>query len=511
MIDVLIVGAGPAGLTLACDLQRRGVTFRLIEKLPTPLVGSKGKGIQPRSLELFDDLGLIDRVFANSANYPPMRIYKGPDPVATHVMMPIHEATPDTPYPNIRMQPQWKTEALLRERLAELGGRVEFKTSFESLEQTPEAVVVKLVTAAGEETVTARYVVAADGGRGTIRKAIGVTFEGENPSLDGILIADVKVEGLDRNVWHVWATPAGQKVTLCPLPPTDDFQFAAFVAPGEEPSQTLETLQALLDEAAGPRPGPARKGLTRLLGRRAPLDGSGYRISDMTWISLFRPNVRMASRFRVGRIFLVGDAAHIHTPAGAQGLNTSIQDAWNLGWKLGQVIKGGADAGLLDTYEEERLPIAAAVLRRSDELYKEVVKQDGKEERSEDDSQLTLTYRGSSLCGPASAGTRLQPGDRMPNIRLRAPSGAALNLFDLMRGPHASEFHIDRVRPDGGSTPDVRVASIGSGADGFDYQGEGPAMEDLSGRIVSVRPDGYIRSIGDRASSPRAPATAPPR
>uniref|UniRef100_B0T7D7 Monooxygenase FAD-binding n=1 Tax=Caulobacter sp. (strain K31) TaxID=366602 RepID=B0T7D7_CAUSK len=506
MIDVLIVGAGPAGLTLACDLRRRGVAFRLIEKLPSPLVGSKGKGIQPRSLELFDDLGLIDRVFANSSNYPPMRIYKGPDPVATHIMMPILEPTPDVPYPNIRMQPQWKTEALLRERLAELGGQVEFNTSFKSLEQTPQAVVVKVLSPAGEETVSARYVVAADGGRGTIRKAIGVTFEGENPSLDGILIADVKVEGLGRDVWHVWTTPAGQKVTLCPLPPTDGFQFAAFVTEGAEPVQELETLQALLDEAAGPRSGPARKGLSKLLGRRASLKGSGYRVSDMTWISLFRPNVRMANAFRKGRVFLVGDAAHIHTPAGAQGLNTSIQDAYNLGWKLGWVIKGVSDARLLDTYEEERLPIAAAVLRRSDELYKDIVKQDGKEDRNEDDGQLTLNYRGSSLCGPANVETLLQPGDRMPNILLRSPSGATLNLFDLMRGPQASEFHIDRVRPEGASTKDIRVASIGSeaGARGFDYHGDGPAMKDLAGRIVSVRPDGYIQSIGDKGSLPRS-------
>lgn len=166
-------------------------------------------------------------------------------------------------------------------------------------EQTPEAVVVKVLTPAGEETVTARYVVAADGGRGAIRKAIGVPFLGENPSLDGILIADVKVEGLDRDFWHVWATPAGQKVTLCPMPSTDGFQFAAFVSEGAEPVQDLATLQALLDAAMAP--------------------AAAYRISDMTWISLFRPNVRMASRFSKGWIFLVGDAAQSIRRPGPRG------------------------------------------------------------------------------------------------------------------------------------------------------------------------------------------------
>jgi 2-polyprenyl-6-methoxyphenol hydroxylase-like FAD-dependent oxidoreductase len=498
-IDVLIVGAGPAGLTLACDLLRRGIHPRLIEKLTTPLVGSKGKGIQPRSLELFDDLGLVHQVFANSSNYPPIRIYRGSEPIKDHVMMPIQEPTADVPYPNIRMQAQWKTEELLRSRLSELGGRVEFNTSFESLEQTADAVVVKLSTPVGEETVTARYLVAADGGRSAVRNAIGINLDGENPSLDGILIADVKVDGLDHSVWHVWSTPAGQKVTLCPLPPTDGFQFAAMVTESTQPALERETLQALLDEATGS------------LGTAASGEGSRYRLRDMSWISLFRPKVRMASQFRKGRVFLVGDAAHIHPPAGAQGLNTSIQDAYNLGWKLGRVLNG-ADASLLDTYEEERLPNAAAMLRRSDELYKKTVKSDGAEDRSQDERQLSLNYRGSSLCGQPNAATRLQPGDRMPNIVLRSSSGATLNLFDLMRGPHASEFHIDRVRPEGGSTKDIRVASIGSksAAGGFDYYGDGTAMEDLAGRVVSVRPDGYIQSIGDKDSSPRPThATAP--
>jgi 2-polyprenyl-6-methoxyphenol hydroxylase-like FAD-dependent oxidoreductase len=489
LMDVLIVGAGPAGLTLACDLLRRGIQPRLIEKLPSPLVGSKGKGIQPRSLELFDDFGLIDLVFANSSNYPPMRIYRGSEAIKDHVMMPIHEPTAEIPYPNIRMQPQWKTEELLRGRLRELGGQVEFDTSFESLEQTDDAVVVGIRTPTGEETVTARYVVATDGGRSAVRGALGVTLDGENPSLDGILIADVKVDGLDHSVWHVWSTPAGQKVTLCPLPPTDGFQFAAMVTESTQPSLELETLQALLDEATGSR------------GTAASAEGSGYRLSDMSWISLFRPKVRMASRFRKGRVFLVGDAAHIHPPAGAQGLNTSIQDAYNLGWKLGRVLNG-ANPNLLDTYEEERLPNAAAMLRRSDELYKKTVTSDGAEDRSQDERQLTLNYRGSSLCGPSNAETQLQPGDRMPNIALRSPTFAKVNLFDLMRGPHASEFYFDRFCPTGKSTQDLRLTSIGSaaGGEGFDYHGDGPVMKDLTGWIVSVRPDGYIQSIRDKDS-----------
>lgn len=493
MLDALIVGAGPAGLTLACDLQRRHISFRLIEKLPQPSLGSKGKGIQPRSLEVFDDLGLIDEVLANSSDYPLMRIYKGAKPVADHRMIPKREPTPDVPYPNIRMQPQWKTEALLRQRLSELGGRVEFDTSFESLVQNSEAVTARIRTPAGEGVVEARYLVAADGGRGIVRKAIGVTLDGENPDLDGILIADVKIEGLDRHFWHVWTTPEGQKVALCPLPATDGFQFSAIVPRAAQPPLEIATVQALLDGATG--------SLTALQ------DGSTYRASDMTWISLFRPNVRMASQFRKGRVFLVGDAAHVHTPAGAQGLNTSIQDAYNLGWKLEQVIKGVSDASILDSYEEERLPVAATVLRRSDALYKEAVKHDGNDDRGTDESQLSVNYRGSSLCGPARTDTHLQPGDRMPNIALQSPSGAPLNLFDLMRGPHGSEFHIDRTRPKARPSPGIQATSIAAAADapGFDYFGMGAAMKDLAGRVVSVRPDGYIQHISDKEDALVAP------
>jgi hypothetical protein len=155
------------------------------------------------------------------------------------------------------------------------------------------------------------------------------------------------------------------------------------------------------------------------------------RLHDAAWLSLFRPNVRMVDKYRVGRVFVAGDAAHVHTPAGAQGLNTGIQDAYNLGWKLAMVLKGGP-ASLLDTYEEERLPVAAAVLGRSTKLYqsRRVPK------RGDAERQLLLNYRGSSLSMEiGSHQGKLRAGDRAPDANCDSASGR-IRLFDLFRGPH---------------------------------------------------------------------------
>lgn len=185
LVDVLIVGAGPAGLTLACDLQRRGVSFRLIEQLNMPVIASKGKGLQPRTLEVFHDLGIIDEVLEAGGVYPPIRYYKADKVLDEKRMMEIHEPSEEVPYPNTIMLPQWKTESVLTDRLKALGGTIERGCSFESLTQTEEKVTVTLGTGGQREDITARYVVAADGGRSGVRKALGISLSGETPDLPG--------------------------------------------------------------------------------------------------------------------------------------------------------------------------------------------------------------------------------------------------------------------------------------------------------------------------------------
>jgi len=479
LLDVLIVGAGPAGLTLACDLRRRGLDIRVIDQLSTPARASKGKGLQPRTLEVFDDLGIVEAVLASGRTYPPLRFYDGDTVLRDHSMMTIKEPTPDVPYPNTIMLPQWKTEDLLRARLEELGGRVDYDAAFVALDQNDQQVSATIATTGGQETVTARYLVAADGGRGKVRSAVGIRLEGDTPSLEGLLVADVMVDRLDRNHWHFWAKSPTEMVSLCPLPVTDAFQFIGRVGPEEQPDLALPTLQSFVD---------ARSGGARLV------------LRDPTWISLFRPNIRMADRFRAGRVFLIGDAAHIHPPTGGQGLNTSVQDAYNLGWKLESVLKGG-DASLLDSYEEERLPIAASVLGRSELLYRRGLSGDATAmRRGDDEQQLLLNYRGASRFGPPSPATSLQPGDRMPNARLRSASGSALDLFDLMRGPHGAVLEIDRSGRDPTGCPtgfDVHTIKIGSGkvAGRDQYSDVTGALSDLWGHTVAVRPDGYIQVI----------------
>jgi hypothetical protein len=177
-------------------------------------------------------------------------------------------------------------------------------------------------------------------------------------------------------------------------------------------------------------------------------------------------------------------------------MNTSVQDAYNLGWKLGAVI-GGADPALLDTYEEERLPIAAAVLKRSDALYDQATG-GGNSQREPDESQLTVNYRGSSLCGPSNPDTTLQPGDRMPGAILQDKAGKTVTLLDLFRGVHGSVLSIDRPIADVPSGSKAFAICTQGGTDASDYTGTGATLGDLSGRVVSIRPDGYILSISAR-------------
>ncbi len=407
--SALIVGAGPTGLTLALDLARRGIPFRLIEAAASPFAGSRGKGIQPRTLEIFEDFGVIDAILATGMHYPRVRIHLGPFSLPAGSLAPSKQPTEGVPYPNLWMVPQSRTEQILRERLAQLGGQVEYGKALATFRQTEHGVDAVLKSG---ELVRATFLVGCDGGHSTVRKALGLRLVGESIDDKPMLVADLEIEGLERRDWHVWPSLVGGVIALCPLPNTPLFQL---IARAKAASGIEDTV----------------------------LKVTGHRVQRVAWSSIYQPAVRMVDCYRVGRVFLAGDAAHVHPPAGGQGLNTGIQDAYNLGWKLACVVRGGPDS-LLDTYEAERLPIAATVLGLSRRLH-----QTRSIKRGETTNQLGLHYRTSSLSSGVTLG-RLHPGDRMPDLRLEDGS----RLFDHLRGHHATEFVTTEgprllVRPDG--------------------------------------------------------------
>jgi 2-polyprenyl-6-methoxyphenol hydroxylase-like FAD-dependent oxidoreductase len=486
--DVIIIGAGPTGLTLACDLARRGVPLRIVDKAAEPFTGSRGKGVQPRTLEVFDDLGVVEELLSAGSPYPRMNAHVWFFDLKWHMHKQV-QATSDVPYPAVWLVPQWRTEEILRDRLERLGCRVQQGVEIVGLEQDEAGASVQLRREGQIETVAASYVVAADGGRSFVRKSLGIEFAGSSTEEGRMIVGDLHADGLSRNYWHVWPTAKGGAIGLCPLPNSDLFQLMMQLRPSEdEPVLSEQVIQSRWLAATGLK---------------------NIRLHDPAWLSLFRPNVRMADKYRVGRVFLAGDAAHVHPPAGAQGLNTGVQDAYNLGWKLAMVLKG-APASLLDTYQEERLPVAAGVLGRSMKLYQSR----GVPKRGDAERQLLLNYRGSSLTVEIGWHQgKLRAGDRAPDAICENSSGR-IRLFDLFRGPHftllafgaqaaAAIRDLEWTPVNILRTCSVRLFGIAEeygtiiDTDGTAHAAYG--ISDKDNVIVLVRPDGYVGLIASQS------------
>ncbi|MEV7727383.1 FAD-dependent monooxygenase [Streptomyces sp. NPDC087917] len=456
--DVLIVGAGPAGLALAVDLARRGTRALVVERSAALFPGSRGKGVQPRTLEVFDDLGVYGAIREAGGPYPVGMVWKDGERQGEHRMFDESEPAEGSPYEDPWMVPQWRTQEVLAARLAELGGGIAFGRELVGIAQDADGVTASF--AAGGP-LRARYAVAADGGRSTVRRALGITMSGESVDPDTVLVADVRLSGLDREHWHLFAPSEGEGfLSICPLAGTEDFQVAAQVPGGARADLSLD-------------------GVRTLIAARSHLAPEA--VTEVRWASDFRPNAAMADRFREGRVFLAGDAAHVHSPAGGQGLNTSVQDAYNLGWKLAAVVAGAAPASLLDSYEEERLPVAADMLGLSTRVHR------GETRRGAATRQLGLGYRGSSLAEETRTGLSqgaLRAGDRAPDGVLDG-----VRLFDVFRGPHWTLVTVGAGAPEPGERFErsgvrtVRIPSYGVYGDG----------------VFLVRPDGYVGWAGDSA------------
>lgn len=503
-VDVLIVGAGPTGLTLACDLARRNVDHRIIEKSTLYNAASRSKAIQPRSLEVVDDLEAIDYILDTGIVDLPIRYYTADGKSMDKPPITVAASSEfETPYRNPVWIAQFDVEKALRDRYDFLGGQVELGTEAVELVQDLNGVTVTVITPKGVEQIHARYVVGADGGKSNIRKFIQLPLVGTTYDKERWYLGDIQLEGLDHGHIHIWTSPEGM-IGVTPLPKSDIWQLQATISAEivnpEEPS--LEMYQAMFDRRAG---------IKRI------------KITHASWLSIYRVNVRMVECYHKGRVFLAGDAAHVHSPAGGQGMNTGIQDAYNLGWKLAAVLQG-ANINLLYTYNEERRPIAQAVLQDSSKKIKTVTEAVTESESLSQSlskisdnltSGLLISYRSSSLTRMLTEKNTsiLSPGDRAPNVDNLQSRTFSGSIFDLLRGSHWTLLAFIK-RTDPTFLKNLTHHNLRSYSILPSYAEETEQIIDKSGKayqiynisteeLILIRPDGYIAlrsSIEDTSS-----------
>jgi 2-polyprenyl-6-methoxyphenol hydroxylase-like FAD-dependent oxidoreductase len=340
-VDVLIVGAGPVGLFLANECARRKLRFRIVESRAGQSQHSKALAIFPRTLEVFDMAGLAGP-FLEAANRVAWVALRSPQ----RTLARLRFAPPGTPYPFVAMVAQDVTERLLVERLARRGGSIEYETAFVSAAQQPDHVQVALDRRGETSAVRATFVVGCDGAHSAVRHALALTFEGAEYA-DSFMLADIMTN-------H--ALP-GDEMQICP---NAGGPLAIFPMSG-----THRRVVAMFENAQGDA--PSLELVRETLAQRAP---AGLEAESLVWSSFFRIHHRCVSRMSVGRVFLAGDAAHIHSPFGGQGMNTGLQDAWNLVWKLDLALHGHAAGDLLTSYSAERLPVVKRVIEVTDLMTK---------------------------------------------------------------------------------------------------------------------------------------------
>jgi 2-polyprenyl-6-methoxyphenol hydroxylase-like FAD-dependent oxidoreductase len=465
--DVLIVGAGPVGLFLANECARRGLRWRLIEQHASQSVHSKALAIFPRTLEILDMAGLVGP-FLREAN-PVTSVA-----VVTHGRRLAHLrfAPDESPYRLIAMVPQSVTERLLVEQLTTKGGEVEYETALVSAVDRGDRVSALLDHRGERSEVTAAFVVGCDGAHSTVRHLLNLPFAGAEYE-DSFMLADVETND---------ALPADE-LQLCP---SESGPLAIFPM-----SATRRRIVATVSEIEGDA--PSLELVQRLLRQRAPAGVEAYALH---WSSYFRIYHRHAARLRVGRCFIAGDAAHIHSPYGGQGMNTGLHDVWNLVWKLDLVLHGLGNEQLLDSYAAERLPVIERVIETTHTLTR-VMSTPNRWAQALRDAVIPMISRLApfqhafvarlSELGIAYGGSPIVDGsgERYFDDSLRGGDGIR-SRFLLMCDDRAGSATHDSLRQLVRSLPEVVELRIG------DHAG-----------ITLVRPDGYIAYA---AQSPNARA-----
>ena len=349
--DVLIVGAGPTGLMLANQLARRGIRARIIDRHAGPAIQTRALGVQARTLEIYSQLGIVERALELGKRTIGANMWSGGRLAAR---VPVGDMGRDmSPYPFILILGQDDNERLLGEALRKQGMAIEWNTELVGLTQESDRVIGRIKQPDGSiREVAVAWVAGCDGARSAVRELNGIAFQGA-PYEDVFFVADTQMTGpMVPDELNVYLWRKGFHLFF-PMRGTDHWRVVGIVPP-ELRGRTDLTLDDMIPS----------------IRQEA---GSGLTFRSCSWFSTYRIHHRRAERFRDRRCFLLGDAAHIHSPVGAQGMNTGLQDAYNLGWKMALVVSGGAEAALLDSYEAERIPVAQKLLSTTDRAFSLVV------------------------------------------------------------------------------------------------------------------------------------------
>ncbi len=514
---VLVVGAGPVGLTMAGELARHGIRPRIIDRLKEPLPFCRAIGVTPRTLEVWDDMGIArDMIDAGIWIDTVRSIFNGQ-------VTDLTDDLSDLPFARLGL-PQNHTERLLTRHLGGFGIEIERGISLDGLAQEGGQVQAVLVDGNGKrEEASFRYVVGCDGAHSAVRRALGIAFEGSAIPMV-FMLGDVHIDwSLPSAVMlrFVQMTEGGPPriFIAVPLPEEGRYRVSAAAPPslagaGEGTGHGIQSEMSL--------PGIEHlQTAAELLPEKAVL-------SDLRWSSLFRISMRLASHYRRGNAFIAGDAAHIHPPTGGQGMNTGIQDAYNLAWKMALVLKGVGRESLLDSYEGERLPVGEEVVARTS---RSIRRENLESENRLADTQILISYRGTDWIENAtSADTEsIGPvaGDRAPDCQglRRSGVGFPLRLFDVLRGVKHVLVAYCPATEDGSQLADLVEFSAETGLAGFlrrvailepgvaaaqpftvpvyqDAGGEFKAAYGSKRFAMLIRPDGHLAWRGESWREP---------
>ncbi|TFY76138.1 hypothetical protein EWM64_g7872 [Hericium alpestre] len=496
--SVLIVGSGPTGLVAALTLAQNGVDVRVIEKLPHFPIGQRGAGIMPRSLEIYRYLGVMDDIKKAGSYIHEWLEYENGKPVKQFAVTSYREPTPIYPN-NPWLLGQDAACRILRDHLKEFGVKVELSTELLTIEQGADSVTATIAKEGAEEKVTAKYVIGADGAKGIVRKLLNLTFVGETRDALHLITGDVVVTGVDEKHWHKFGDAPADAVMLRPTDRTaaESVYFIMLCGPDLDYQRVVEDHDYLRESVYRVTKVPELK------------------IGKIETIADYRPNIRVANTFQQGRVFIAGDAAHVHSPTGGQGMNSSMMDAFNLSWKLALAVKGLAAPGLLDSYSEERLPVIKEMLNLTTALLNKTF--DAKTRKAGDPSPRRGESRGEHVW--RADADRLHAGDRAhdaPGL-VDVKTGRTTRLFDVF-GPTrhtvlvfadgadpvsvvkaverlpAGTVRVVAVYPKSSSTGAVEGVGLTlRDEDGHAYPAYGAASE--AAKIAIVRPDGVVGAL----------------